>query len=107
MGVFADIEGKRELEVFTFNPTYQLIPSGEVVDIQGELLIDTSTILENNIRRSDIINPIIKRDAKECILFGKGDSQTLDAKYWTSARSLTHHWAAYLSQIRYQSLCQR
>jgi hypothetical protein len=44
--------------------------SKEAKDAQRELLIDTSTILENNVWRSNIINPIIKRDAKECILLG-------------------------------------
>jgi len=107
MWVFADIEGERELEVFTFNSTRQLMPFREVVDIQGELLIYTSTVLENDIGCSNIINPIIKRDAKECILLGKGDGQTLDAKYWTSAQSLICHWVTYLSQRQYQRLYQR
>jgi hypothetical protein len=51
-------------------------------------LIDTSTILEDNVGCSDIINPIIKRDAKECVLVREGDAQAFDTEYWTSAQSL-------------------
>jgi hypothetical protein len=88
MWVFADIERKGEFKVCTFDPNHQLISPKRVVDIQRELLIDTSTILENNIGCSDIINPIIERDAKECILSREGDAQAFDTEYWTSAQSL-------------------
>jgi len=87
MWVFADIEGKREFKVCTFDPTYQLISPKSLVDIQRELLVYTSTILENNVGCSDIINPIIKRDAKECILIRERDAQALNTEYWTSAQS--------------------
>jgi hypothetical protein len=85
MWVFADIERKREFKVCTLHPSHQFISSEKVVDVQRELLIDTSTILENNVGCSDIINPIIKRDAKECILIRQGDTQAFDTEDWASA----------------------
>lgn len=57
-------------------------------DIQRELLVHTSTILENDVGCSDIINPIIKRDAKECVLIREGDAQAFDTEYWMSAQYL-------------------
>jgi hypothetical protein len=74
--------------ICTFNPNHQLISPGAVVNIQRELLVDTSTIFEDDIGCSDVINPIIKRDAKECILIREGDTQAFDTEYWTSAQSL-------------------
>jgi hypothetical protein len=97
MWVFADIERKGEFKVCTFDPNHQLISPKRVVDIQRELLIDTSTILEDNVGCSDIINPIIKRDAKECVLVREGDAQAFDTEYWTSAQSL----AAWMTQLTF------
>jgi hypothetical protein len=90
MWVFADVEREGEFKVCTFNPVHQLISRTKTkeVDIQRELLIDTSTILENNIGCSNIINPIIKRNAEECILIREGDAQAFNTEYWTSAQSL-------------------
>ena len=69
---------------------------GEMVDIQRELLVDTSTILENDIGCSDIVNAIIKRDAEECVLFRERDAQALNTEYWTSALTRTMVKATHL-----------
>jgi len=73
-----------------------------MVDIQRELLVDTSTILENDIGCSDIVNAIIKRDAEECVLFRQRDAHALNTEYWASAETQLY-WRRQLTFHKYST----
>ena len=55
--------------------------NGAQGNIQRELLIHTRTVLEDNIRCSDVIDTVVKSDREERLLLRQRDVETLNSEH--------------------------